>query len=151
MRKHSALDKKRRTADDGPSQRKRRKHRKRLPKNFDPENPGPMPDPERWLPKWQRSDYKKKRTRRKEKVRTVFSCMAGTDAGCLSLPPLSLSLPPCLPLSLPPCLSLCVSPLLGCKTRKPFHERKCWQVVRQGAVVAIGGNWVRQGAVGSWA
>lgn len=41
----------------------------RLPKDFDPANPGPMPNPERWLPKWQRSDFKKKRTRRKEKVR----------------------------------------------------------------------------------
>ena len=30
-----------------------------MPKNFDPENPGPMPDPERWLPKWQQSKYKK--------------------------------------------------------------------------------------------
>jgi signal recognition particle subunit SRP72 len=26
----------------------------RYPKNYDPENPGPMPDAERWLPKWQR-------------------------------------------------------------------------------------------------
>lgn len=32
----------------------------KYPKNFDPENPGPMPDPERWLPKWQRSKGKKK-------------------------------------------------------------------------------------------
>jgi len=28
------------------------KKRVRYPKNYDPENPGPMPDPERWLPKW---------------------------------------------------------------------------------------------------
>lgn len=27
---------------------------------YDPENPPPPPDPERWLPKWQRSDAKKK-------------------------------------------------------------------------------------------
>lgn len=50
-------------------QKKKRKRRVRLPKGFDPANPGPMPNPERWLPKWQRSDFKKKRTRRKEKVR----------------------------------------------------------------------------------
>ena len=35
------------------------KKRIRYPKNFDPANPGPLPDPERWLPKWQRSRFKK--------------------------------------------------------------------------------------------
>lgn len=35
------------------------KKRVRYPKNFDPANPGPLPDPERWLPKWQRSRFKK--------------------------------------------------------------------------------------------
>ena len=48
----------------GPKTRARRRRtskKKRLPKGFDPENPGPPPNPERWLPKWQRSDYKKKR------------------------------------------------------------------------------------------
>ena len=40
---------------------RKRKRKIRYPKDFDPENPGstPMPDPERWLPKWQRSRYKK--------------------------------------------------------------------------------------------
>ena len=38
---------------------KKRKHKTRFPKSYDPENPGPLPDPERWLPKWQRSRYKK--------------------------------------------------------------------------------------------
>ena len=38
---------------------RKRTHKTRYPKNFDPENPGPPPDPERWLPKWQRSRYKK--------------------------------------------------------------------------------------------
>lgn len=33
------------------------KNKIKYPKNFDPENPGPMPDPERWLPKWQRYAY----------------------------------------------------------------------------------------------
>lgn len=51
-------------APTGPKARSRRRRssrKKRLPKGFDPENPGPPPNPERWLPKWQRSDYKKKR------------------------------------------------------------------------------------------
>lgn len=38
----------------------KKKNKIRYPKNFDPENPGPMPDPERWIPKWQRSKGKKK-------------------------------------------------------------------------------------------
>lgn len=32
----------------------------KYPKNYDPLNPGPLPDPERWIPKWQRSKGKKK-------------------------------------------------------------------------------------------
>ena len=31
---------------------KKRKRKTILPKGYNPENPGPMPDPERWLPKW---------------------------------------------------------------------------------------------------
>lgn len=38
---------------------KKRKRKIRYPKNFDPKNPGAEPDPERWLPKWQRLRYKK--------------------------------------------------------------------------------------------
>lgn len=38
-----------------------KKRRKRYPKNFDPENPGPAPNPERWLPKHERKDYRKKK------------------------------------------------------------------------------------------
>lgn len=38
---------------------KKRTHKVRYPKGFDPENPGKGPDPERWLPKWQRSRFKK--------------------------------------------------------------------------------------------
>ena len=37
----------------------KRKRKPKMPKNFDPENPGPMPDPERWLPKFMKSRYKK--------------------------------------------------------------------------------------------
>ena len=39
--------------------RPKRKRKKRLPKNYDAQNPGPMPDPERWLPKFERSYFKK--------------------------------------------------------------------------------------------
>merc|ERR1712176_109516 len=44
---------------------KRKRNRKiRYPKNFDPENPGPPPDPERWLPKRERTEYKKRMRKR---------------------------------------------------------------------------------------
>ncbi|CAL8460581.1 g110 [Coccomyxa elongata] len=58
-------------------QKKKRKRRVRLPKGFDAANPGPLPNPERWLPKWQRSDFKKKRTRRKDKEAVKGSQGAG--------------------------------------------------------------------------
>lgn len=38
---------------------------------FDPEHPGPKPDPERWLPKWQRADARKGRKKRRDKVRVT--------------------------------------------------------------------------------
>lgn len=38
---------------------KKRNKKVKYPKNFDPKNPGQEPDGERWLPKWQRSKYKK--------------------------------------------------------------------------------------------
>lgn len=31
---------------------KKRNTKIKYPKGFDPANPGQMPDPERWLPKW---------------------------------------------------------------------------------------------------
>lgn len=36
----------------------------RWPKGFDPENPGPPPDPERWLPKRERAEFKKRMRKR---------------------------------------------------------------------------------------
>ena len=39
--------------------KKRNKSKINYPKGFDAANPGPQPDPERWLPKWQRSRFKK--------------------------------------------------------------------------------------------
>ena len=46
-----------------PKQRRRRK-RPVYPKGFDPDHPGALPDPERWLPKRERSKY---RYRKKDK------------------------------------------------------------------------------------
>lgn len=62
---------------DGEKKKKKRKKRIRLPKGFDPENPGPLPDPERWLPKWQRAEAKKARKKRKDKDITKGSQGAG--------------------------------------------------------------------------
>ncbi|CAD8212428.1 unnamed protein product [Paramecium pentaurelia] len=40
---------------------KKKKKRIRYPKNFDKTNPGPLPNPERWLPKQERKEWKKKK------------------------------------------------------------------------------------------
>jgi len=40
---------------------KKQKKRIRYPKDFDPKSPGPLPNPERWLPKHERKDFKKKK------------------------------------------------------------------------------------------
>lgn len=50
----------------------------RVPR-FDPEHPGPMPDPERWLPKWQRAEARKGRKKRRDKVRAEELCGGGSD------------------------------------------------------------------------
>jgi len=47
--------------------KRKRKRKIRYPKNFDPQNPGPMPDPERWLPKRERAEFKK-RMRKRDKA-----------------------------------------------------------------------------------
>ena len=39
--------------------KKGKKRKTRYPKNFDPLNPGNAPDPERWLPKYERKQFKK--------------------------------------------------------------------------------------------
>eukprot|EP00457_Paulinella_chromatophora_P002843 gb/GEZN01002848.1/.p1 GENE.gb/GEZN01002848.1/~~gb/GEZN01002848.1/.p1 ORF type:complete len:525 (+),score=118.27 gb/GEZN01002848.1/:646-2220(+) len=53
-------------AKAGPIKRAHKRHKKKpkYPKNFDPANPGPKPDPERWLPKWERASFQKKNKRR---------------------------------------------------------------------------------------
>lgn len=38
-----------------------KKKKPRYPQGFDPKKPGPPPNPERWLPKYERKDYKKKK------------------------------------------------------------------------------------------
>jgi signal recognition particle subunit SRP72 len=47
-----------------PAKKKRCRRKIRYPKGFDPANPGPPPDPERWLPKRERTEYKKKMRKR---------------------------------------------------------------------------------------
>ena len=46
--------------------KRRKKHKTIYPKGFDPEHPErtPAPDPERWLPKWQRTENKKLRKKK---------------------------------------------------------------------------------------
>lgn len=48
--------------------KKRRKKKIRYPKGFDPAHPGPPPDPERWLPKKERSSYKMAMKKRDKKI-----------------------------------------------------------------------------------
>ena len=67
---------------------KRPCHNTTPPCSFDPANPGPPPDPERWLPKWQRSDAKKLRKKMKGKVgvalndQRVVSIFSQTPRSC---------------------------------------------------------------------
>lgn len=55
--------------DDEPSKKSKKKKKKRrkrpLPKNYDP---NVTPDPERWLPRWQRSTARVKKDKRKDTV-----------------------------------------------------------------------------------
>jgi signal recognition particle subunit SRP72 len=51
--------------EEGEDKKARRRKRKpRYPKGFNPDSPGPPPDPERWLPKRERAEYKKKMKKR---------------------------------------------------------------------------------------
>ncbi|KAK3284576.1 Signal recognition particle core component [Cymbomonas tetramitiformis] len=55
--------------DEQGKEKKKRKRKPRLPKDFDPENPPPLPDPERWLPKHERQSFKKlSRNRKKQEL-----------------------------------------------------------------------------------
>ena len=55
----------------------KKKKKPRLPKNFDPDI---KPDPERWLPRWERSTYKKNR-HQKKKAMQVGKGTQGSAAG----------------------------------------------------------------------
>lgn len=55
--------------------RKHKKSKGKLPKNYDPNIP---PDPERWLPKYERTGYRKKRDRR---AKDVIKGSQGTASG----------------------------------------------------------------------
>lgn len=79
----------------------RRKRKPRYPKGYDPSKPNgglPPPDPERWLPKWQRSDAKKKQKRRRDRqvravrVMLVYVC---PGEGCWSGPTLCVCVCAC--------------------------------------------------------
>jgi SRP72 RNA-binding domain len=48
---------------------KKRKRKPKYPKGFNPANPGPPPDPERWLPKRERSTYRPKRKDKRAQIR----------------------------------------------------------------------------------
>jgi len=53
----------RRGAEDGEGKRRKKTRKRKVihPKGFDPANPGPPPDPERWLPLRERSTYRSKK------------------------------------------------------------------------------------------
>merc|ERR1712003_487279 len=53
---------------DKAKSKRKRKRKIRYPKGFDPENPGPPPDPERWLPKRERTEYKKRMRKRDKQL-----------------------------------------------------------------------------------
>ena len=73
---------KRNAIDDEGARRKKRRRKKRpiYPKGFDPENPSafPPPDPERWLPKRERSTY---RQRKKDKRAGITRGPQGSATG----------------------------------------------------------------------
>lgn len=55
--------------------RNRKKRKPKLPKHFDP---NVIPDPERWLPRYERAGYKKKKDRR---IKEVIKGSQGTSSG----------------------------------------------------------------------
>ena len=64
----------------------KRRHKKRLPKKFDPNTP---PDPERWLPLRERAAYKKKAKKLKEKEKEKIEKNA--QGAVIDEPPVSSS------------------------------------------------------------
>mmetsp|Transcript_20977 Transcript_20977/g.35805 ORF Transcript_20977/g.35805 Transcript_20977/m.35805 type:complete len:705 (-) Transcript_20977:159-2273(-) len=92
-RAHEAMDT---VAEAGPKgkavrergPRKKAKRHKRLPKGYNPALPGggmPPPDPERWLPKWQRSDFKKKKLKSSAREKGAIKGSQGAGKVDMSL------------------------------------------------------------------
>uniref|UniRef100_A0A2M4BFJ3 Signal recognition particle subunit SRP72 n=1 Tax=Anopheles marajoara TaxID=58244 RepID=A0A2M4BFJ3_9DIPT len=63
------------TAAAAARSQKRKKRKGKLPKNYDPDA---QPDPERWLPRYERTGYRKKRDRR---VKEIIKGSQGTASG----------------------------------------------------------------------
>merc|ERR1712154_459375 len=61
--------------DDQIKKKKRKKKKGRLPKNY---NPDADPDPERWLPRWERSTFKHKKVKRG--INTIGKGTQGSSA-----------------------------------------------------------------------
>jgi len=61
--------------------KKKRKKKPRYPKGFDPENPGPPPNPERWLPKRERSAFKKLYRKKDRIAHGPQGAMPTSDSG----------------------------------------------------------------------
>lgn len=78
----AGLTERKRMGEEEPGARAKKKRRRRkpprYPKDFDPANPGPPPDPERWLPKRERSTY---RQRRKDKRGSISRGPQGSATG----------------------------------------------------------------------
>jgi SRP72 RNA-binding domain len=70
--------------DGRQRKRKNRKRKPRYPKGFDPENPGPLPDTERWLPKQERSDFKRRRKGKKQQPVSKGAQVRATAASPLA-------------------------------------------------------------------
>lgn len=68
------------TVDLAKKKRKKRKRKGKLPKHYDPNIP---PDPERWLPRHERSGFRKKRDRRNRDV--AMKGTQGAAAGASDL------------------------------------------------------------------
>ena len=61
----------------------RKKRKPRYPAGYNPELPGgglPPPNPERWLPKWERAEFKKKRDKRKREKDAVKGSQVGAGS-----------------------------------------------------------------------
>lgn len=62
--------------------RKKRKRKPKYPKGFDPKAPNnPKPDPERWLPKEERKEYKKKGRKKQVKMKGPQGVVAAEALG----------------------------------------------------------------------